>query len=115
MPVILKLSLIYKVWNEYLLHFPRNSKFTLGTKIDNCLIESIESTIIATYLGKSQKIPYLRKSLTKIDLAKFFLNVCWENKILDNKKYIHLSEQLNEIGKMLNGWLKKIEKETPAK
>jgi hypothetical protein len=41
-------------------------------------------------------------------LLKFFLQVAWEIKALDNKKYIRLSEKLDEIGKMLGGWLKSI-------
>jgi len=42
----------------------------------------------------------------KLDLLKFFLQIAWEIKSLDNKKYILLSERLNEIGKMLGGWIK---------
>jgi hypothetical protein len=30
--------------------------------------------------------------------------VLWETKSLDNKKYIALSIQIDEIGKMLGGW-----------
>jgi len=28
----------------------------------------------------------------------------WETKSLDDKKYVTISEQLNQIGKMLMGW-----------
>jgi len=35
-------------------------------------------------------------------------------KVLDNKKYITISEHFNEVGKMLGGWIKQLEKETPA-
>jgi len=35
----------------------------------------------------------------------------WEIKALDNKKFILLSEKLNEIGKMLGGWSKQVTKE----
>ncbi len=36
-------------------------------------------------------------------------------KTLDTKKYIALSEPLNEIGKMLGGWIRGIEKGNPAR
>jgi len=39
-------------------------------------------------------------------LLKFFLRISWEIKAVDNKKYIALSERLDEIGKMLGGWIK---------
>ena len=38
----------------------------------------------------------------------------WELKDLDDKKYVSISEPLNEVGRMLGGWLRKTEKETPA-
>ena len=37
--------------------------------------------------------------------------VLWETKSLDNKKYIVLSEKLEEIGKMLGGWNGQIQKQ----
>lgn len=36
-----------------------------------------------------------------------------ELKVLDNKKYEALSEPLNEIGKMLGGWIRNVDKEIP--
>ena len=33
----------------------------------------------------------------------------------DTKKYLHLEEQLQEIGRMLGGWLRSLKTETPTK
>ena len=77
--------------------------------------ETLELIIIASYLGKKEKLPYVIRASTKLDLLKFFLQVAWEIKALDSKKYIMLSEGLDEIGRMLGGWHKHIiEKENPA-
>jgi len=65
---------------------------------------------IAGYLNKEQKLPVLQKSSGKLDLLKFFLQMSWEMKILDNKKYILISGHLDEIGKMLGGWLRGLQK-----
>ena len=77
-------------------------------------IETMESLFVASYLSKEMKLPYLRKAATKLDLLKFFLQVSWEIHVLDNKKYTALSEKLNEIGRMLGGWIKGLEKKTPT-
>lgn len=69
-------------------------------------IETTEYVFIASRLIKDQKLPFLQKASAKLDLLKFFLQIIWEIKSLDNKKYIALSEGLNEIGKMLGGWQK---------
>jgi len=55
-------------------------------------------------MAKEQKRIILQKAANKLDLLKFFTQISWEIKSLDNKKYITLSELLNEIGKMLGGW-----------
>lgn len=68
---------------------------------------------VAGALPRSQKLPALQKSSGKLDLLKFFLQLSWELKVLDNKKYEALSEPLNEIGKMLGGWIRNVDKEIP--
>lgn len=59
-------------------------------------------------------MPYIVKASTKLDVLKFFLQLSWEIKALDNKKYSVLSQKLNEIGKMLGGWQRQLIKQTPA-
>ncbi|MEK7629580.1 MAG: four helix bundle protein [Patescibacteria group bacterium] len=106
---------IYRLWDEFKNHFTKKHKYTLGGKIDQYFLDTIELLFVASYLSKEQKIPYLKKSGIKLDLLKFLLQISWELKVLDNKKYITLSGKLEEIGKMLGGWVKGIQKETPLK
>lgn len=114
LPIIQRFITVYKLWDEFRDHFPKKSRYTLGAKTDMLFLDTIESLFIASYLSKHEKLPYLRKASIKLDLLKFFLKIMWELKALDNKKYIVLSEQLEEIGKMLGGWIKGLQKETPT-
>ncbi len=114
LPIIQKLIVAYKAWYEFLPHIPKTSRYTLGSKIDNCFLEIIEFLFFASCLNKQEKLPYLREASIKLDLLKFLLQVGWEFKTLDNKKYILLSKHLNEIGRMLGGWNKKLLKENSA-
>jgi|SRR3989344_3430061 len=98
--------LAYKLWHEYLSNFPKITRYTLGEKIDFLFIETIENIFIAVHKDSDQKAPYLAKASDKFDILKFLLQVAWEVKAIDNKKYIALSKKLNEIGRMLGGWLK---------
>ena len=109
-----KLVAVYKIWQAYLPHFPKTSRYTSGEKIDSLFVEIIECIVIASYLSKPEKLPYLKKGLIKLDVLKFFLQVAWEIKALDNKKFIELSEKLFEIGRMLGGWNKQLIRENPA-
>lgn len=96
------------MWHEFLPHFPKTSRYTLGSKIDSLFIETVESVIKALHLSKGEKLIYLIQASVKLDLLKFFLQTAWEIKALDNKKYIRLSEKLDEIGRMLGGWIKSL-------
>ena len=80
----------------------------IGNKIDFLFLDVIESIIKAGYSDKLEKEIFLKRASVKMDLLKFFLQVAWEIKSLDNKKYINISEKLNEIGKMLGGWIRSI-------
>ena len=108
LPITQKLITIYKLWQECFIVFPKNTRYTLGHKIDGLLLEITENIIAAAYLPKSNKGERLWLASSKIDILKCFLQIAWEIKSLDNKKYIIFSEKLNEIGKMLGGWLKQL-------
>lgn len=99
---------IYRQWQEYLPHIPKSIRYTVGHKIDALFVEIIENLFIASFLPAHEKLPYLKKAATKLDLAQFFLQICWEVKGLEIKRYVHLATQLIEIGKMLGGWIKQI-------
>jgi hypothetical protein len=73
----------------------------------------LELTINASYAGRHSKLVELKKASAKLDLLKFFMKMLWELKILDNGKYRLISEPLSEIGRMLGGWQRQLQKETP--
>jgi len=58
----------------------------------------------ASFLHREEKLPFVRRAIQKLDALKILLMVLWKSKALDNKKYITLSVQLDEIGKMMGGW-----------
>jgi len=110
LPVLNKTKSIYIIWFDYYTKLDKTHKYTLGIKIDNLFIEIIEAISIATFLDKSEKQPWVRLAIRKLDTIKVLILILWETKSLDNKKYIHLSEPLDEIGKMLGGWNGQISK-----
>ena len=102
-------------WQDLVQHFPKKSKYTLGSKIDSTFLETIEIVFVASRTAKHQKLIIIQKAASKLDLLKFFIQIAWEVKALDNNKYIILSEPINEVGRMVGGWIRRIESETPVK
>ena len=69
---------------------PRLSRFTLGAKIDTLFTDTIELILLAGYASKPQKLVLVQRASTKLDALKFFLQIAWEVKALDNKRYLRL-------------------------
>jgi len=108
--VIEKLKTAFKLWLEYVIHFPKLHRYTFGAKIHSLFLDILELVFTAIYLPKEQKSCQLVKAVSKLDLLKFFLQLAWEAKMLDNNKYLALSACLIEIGRMLGGWQKQLKK-----
>ncbi len=64
----------------------------------------MEAISSASFLQREDKLPWIRLASRKTDTLKVLLMVLWETKSLQDKKYVALSVQLDEIGKMLGGW-----------
>jgi mRNA-degrading endonuclease RelE of RelBE toxin-antitoxin system len=92
------------LWYGYYKSLPKEHRYTLGAKIDILLTDIIEAIACASFLVRNEKQPYIKMAIRKTDAMKIFLLILWETKSLDNKKYLAISEKINEIGRMLGGW-----------
>lgn len=115
LPVLTKTKSTYILWFSYYTKLDKTHRYTLGQKIDNLFIEIIEAIAIATFLDKTEKQPWVRLAIRKLDTIKVLLLILFETKSLDNKKYIYLSESIEEIGKMLGGWNGQLTKQNSPK
>ena len=113
-PAILKLKDAYAVWQVYLANFPKENRYTLGSRIDQVFLDAIEYCFLASYAQKDTKIESLNRVISRVDLLKLLLQLAWDVRALDNKKFTHLGKLLSEVGKMLGGWKKNLQTKTPT-
>ena len=90
----------------FLPSFPKKDRYTLGQKCELVLLELLEAIILASTLPKEEKLPVLQKASVKLDVIKVLFRLGKDIKILDTKKYVALEAPLQEIGRMLGGWIK---------
>ncbi|MGB3073475.1 MAG: four helix bundle protein [Candidatus Moraniibacteriota bacterium] len=110
-----KLKDAYLFWYDCLASLPKTHRYSIGQRIDHIFIESIEFVSAAAFLSPQEKVPYIRHAIRKIDTLKVLLLVLWETKSLDYKKYITLSEKIDEIGRMLGGWNGQLSKQNSSR
>ncbi len=103
------------MWTELYQTLPKYHKYTLGQKIDQLLIDTIEAVAQASFLPKDEKHPYVRIAIRKMDTVKVLLLILWESKSIDDKKYIALSLPFDEVGRMLGGWHGQLTKQQTEK
>lgn len=85
---------------------PKISRQTIGNKIDLLILELITNILKAAYAPKAEKLHVIREASAILDTTKLLLKVSWKAKAVDNKRYLSISEKLDELGKMLGGWQK---------
>lgn len=116
LPVLEIIKKTYILWQNYLPTIPKISRYTLAETIDKYFIQTIESILIASFLEKQEKQPFIRKAIISLDTLKFLLYILWEIKALDMNKYTVLSASLAVAGKQLGGWHGQIVKQnSPGK
>jgi len=107
-PLFQKIYDFYKLFYLYIDHFPKKSREVLGQKIEQTILELLEAVSQASYTSPSEKIKDLKLASTKLDFLKILIRLTHELKIIDQKKYLSLETSLQEMGKMLGGWLRSL-------
>lgn len=103
----------YKLWYSYLPHIPKTARYTLAEKTSNAFIELLEYVLLASKTAQDKKLPPLQRASNKLEIFKFFLQILWDIKALDTKKYAELSKEMDEIGRMLGGWIRQTMSKNP--
>lgn len=86
--------------------FPKKDRFSLGQKCQQLTLEILELLFTANAKFWQYKLPVFQEIDVKLKILKTLIRLCYDVKALDQKKYLLFQEQLQEIGKMLGGWIK---------
>jgi len=103
-----EVTVLDKKFDEnYLSNLNRPDRDTIGIKIDDIFLSLLEFIFRACFsYDKFEKLSMLSQAIAKNDLIKFFLQISWEQKILDHKQYGSLILLFDEVGRQLYGWKK---------
>ncbi|OGY42992.1 MAG: hypothetical protein A2Y67_03320 [Candidatus Buchananbacteria bacterium RBG_13_39_9] len=99
---------LYKTIYQLVKNFPKSDKYNLGHELKILNLQIIELLIEAESAKKDWKSPPVEKASAKLGLLKIFIRLSSDLKIIDPKKYLGVQEQLQEIGRMIGGWLKSL-------
>ena len=105
-PIFKKTYELYKTFYSYRNTISKQDRYTIWQRCENLILDVFENILLASQMSKPDKLPVLEKASLKLNFLRVFLRLCKELRTIDNKKYIFLQEIIDEIGRMLGGWIK---------
>jgi four helix bundle protein len=85
--------------------FPKKQRFVLGQQIENELLEIIKDIISAN--NERNKTEILKRISVRLDTLRILVRLAKDLRFLSIKHYENAAVKINEIGKLLSGWMKK--------
>ena len=84
--------------------FPRRQKFLLGARIESTALDVLEGLVEATYTRNRARM--LEAVNLKLDKLRFLFRLSCELQLLDWRRYKHAAHGIDEIGRLVGGWIK---------
>lgn len=98
----------YLMWLNIVPHMPKHNRYTIGERIENKFLDLLELTHTTYFSNREIKINNIPKCILLSDTLKFLVSVAWTSKLISHKQCEEIALKLDEIGKMLGGWLKSL-------
>lgn len=105
-PVLEHAKRAYKAWILIERNLPRCERFGIGQRIDFLFIDLLDILQKTSFSPIDLKIPLLNQAQGKIDSLRFFIQLCWEIKLISSKQFTNIGQKVEQIGKMTGGWRK---------
>jgi 23S rRNA-intervening sequence protein len=111
---VLDIPLFHKVYDFYkLLHsyhekIPKTQRYTLWQRCENISLSLLEQLISTSHLQGMERVQILHAISHNVDLLKVLIRLAQETSTITPRQYLALQTHLQEIGKMVGGWLKSV-------
>jgi hypothetical protein len=105
-PILKKSYDLYKTFHEYRTLVPKQNRYTVYERCEHAILDILEYLLEAGYGKYVRKQEMLESASIKLNLIRFFIRLMKDTKTLDSKKYLALQLQIDEIGRMLGGWIR---------
>lgn len=84
--------------------FPKKARFNFSDRLTNLSLQIVEDLVEARY--NKNKSVVLRRANMNLEKIRILIRICFELRFLSRQGYEHSSVLINEVGKMLGGWMK---------
>ena len=85
--------------------FPKKQRFILGQQLENTLLDILKGIIQANQ--GSNKLETLKRVSIDLDKFRILYRLAKDLRFMSIRQYQFGAEKINEIGKILGGWMKR--------
>jgi four helix bundle protein len=107
-PIFKKSYDLYQTFHSYRDTVKKHDRHTIWERSENAILDVIENILAASEAPKTEKLPLLQHASVKLNLLRVFFRLAKDSKVIDIKKYMTLEQSIDEIGRMLGGWIKSV-------
>jgi len=88
--------------------YPKHEKYAMVVQIKNSLFDALRHIIRANkiYRDTPARLSMLNMLDAELQIQKVLVRMSHENCFISNKNYMEWSRRLDEIGRILGGWIK---------
>lgn len=84
--------------------FPKDKRYTLGSRIEEKLLSTLELLIEANY--SREKLVFLKRANLNLEIFRQFIRLAYDLRFIDLRRYEYISRETDEAGRLVGGWLK---------
>ncbi len=107
-PIIHQSYEFYRTLHELHKSIPKAERYSLWQRCEGAALDILKGLLKVSYLTPDKRADALILISADLDMLRVFLRLAFDVKILDKKKYVAIQQALDEIGRMLGGWLKSL-------
>jgi|SRR5579884_3869362 len=108
LPIIEKTYQVYKQLVALNTKIEKVQRYGLGTGTEQSVLNLLDMLFTAQHAPKSHKAAYLLKAQAQLDTLRLKFRLYLELKLANETKIFQAQADLQEIGRMLGGWLKSV-------
>jgi hypothetical protein len=106
LPIIEKTYGVYKQLVGLNTKLDKAHRYSLGVNSEQSVLDLLELLFMAQHAPKTHKATYLLKAQAQLDTLRLKLRLYLELKLVNETKIFQAQAELQEVGRMLGGWLK---------
>ncbi len=84
--------------------FPKSHRFSIAVRLENVFLQFLENMVVANH--RHAKLPLLQAADEALIKVRLLIRLSHEQQFINTNSYEFAAQSLDEIGRMLGGWIK---------